>query len=149
MLKHYTQWLQTIQEYETIHKTRINNNIKTASVVNTIADFFFQSTKVIRQTNSGGQGYQGHQPLEIDQINGFKGKKGKGKSKGPPVKGKGKGKKGKGKQNQIQEWGHNQNQQTGYRPRRPGHKITISISSPQENRVHNTKARAKAKASHQ
>eukprot|EP00971_Amphidinium_carterae_P099024 1958036-Amphidinium_carterae.1 len=54
--------------------------------------------------------------MEIDQINGFKGKKGKkgtGKSKGPPVKGKGKGKKGKGKyQNQVQQW--NQSQQTGY-----------------------------------
>eukprot|EP00971_Amphidinium_carterae_P054768 1078706-Amphidinium_carterae.1 len=24
MLKHYTQWLQTLQEYETTHKTRIN-----------------------------------------------------------------------------------------------------------------------------
>eukprot|EP00971_Amphidinium_carterae_P160753 3187294-Amphidinium_carterae.1 len=62
MLKHYTQRLQTIQEYETTNKTKIS-------------------------------GYHGHQPMEIDQINGFKGKKekkGKGKSKGPPVKGKGK-----------------------------------------------------------
>eukprot|EP00971_Amphidinium_carterae_P205291 4074576-Amphidinium_carterae.1 len=137
MLKHYTQWLQTIQEYETTHNTKISDDIKILSVVNsvrgqlrnhlllnmnetmsfddikkTLADFF-QSMYVIQQTNTGGQGYQGHQPIEIDQINGCKGKKGKkgkGKSKGPPVKGKGKGK----NQNQVQRW--NQNQQTGYQP---------------------------------
>eukprot|EP00971_Amphidinium_carterae_P126693 2509926-Amphidinium_carterae.1 len=41
---------------------------------------FFQSTYVIQQTHvshGGGQGYQGHQPMELDQINGFKGEKGK------------------------------------------------------------------------
>eukprot|EP00971_Amphidinium_carterae_P320061 6362259-Amphidinium_carterae.1 len=77
MLKHYTQWLQTIQEYETSHNTKISDDIKIASVVNsvrgqlrnhlllnmsdatsfddvkkTIGDFF-QSTYVIQQTNSG------------------------------------------------------------------------------------------------
>eukprot|EP00971_Amphidinium_carterae_P258365 5128116-Amphidinium_carterae.3 len=80
---------------------RINDDIKIVSVLNSvkgelrnhlllkmddttpfddvkesIADFF-QSTYVIQQTRSGGQGYQGHQPMEIDQINGFKRKKGK------------------------------------------------------------------------
>eukprot|EP00971_Amphidinium_carterae_P350640 6491661-Amphidinium_carterae.1 len=136
---------ETIQEYETTHNTKISDDIKIESVVNsvrgqlrnhlllnmnettsfddikkTIADFF-QSTYVIQQTHSGGQGYQGHQPMEIDQINGFEGKngkKGKGKSKGPPFKGTGKGKKGKGKQNrnQIQQWGQIQHQQTSYQP---------------------------------
>eukprot|EP00971_Amphidinium_carterae_P104755 2074610-Amphidinium_carterae.1 len=36
MIKHYTQWLQTIQEYETAHKTRINDDMKIASVVNSV-----------------------------------------------------------------------------------------------------------------
>eukprot|EP00971_Amphidinium_carterae_P311623 6193767-Amphidinium_carterae.1 len=82
---------------------------------NTIADIF-QATYVIQQTHSGGHAHQGHQPMDIDQINGFKGKKGKGRPKGPSVKGKGKEKKGKGKKYQIQEWGQNQIQQTGYQP---------------------------------
>eukprot|EP00971_Amphidinium_carterae_P057365 1134162-Amphidinium_carterae.1 len=36
MLKHYTQGLQTIQEYETTHKTRISDEIKIASVVDSV-----------------------------------------------------------------------------------------------------------------
>eukprot|EP00971_Amphidinium_carterae_P230869 4581395-Amphidinium_carterae.1 len=57
--------------------------------------------------------------MEIDQIYGFKGKKGKkgkGNSKGPPVKGKSKGKgkghKGKKGQYQVQQW--DQNHQVSY-----------------------------------
>eukprot|EP00971_Amphidinium_carterae_P083360 1649772-Amphidinium_carterae.3 len=59
-------------------------------------------------------GHQSSQPMEIDQINGFKGKK--GKSKGPPIKGmpKGKGIKGKNLQHEVQRWGQNhQNQYQG------------------------------------
>eukprot|EP00971_Amphidinium_carterae_P052047 1024445-Amphidinium_carterae.4 len=55
-------------------------------VKKTIGDCF-QSTYVILQSHSGGHGHQGHQPMEIDQINGFREKKRKGKSKGPPVTG--------------------------------------------------------------
>eukprot|EP00971_Amphidinium_carterae_P114772 2273452-Amphidinium_carterae.1 len=123
MLKHYTQSLQTIQGYETTHNTKINDDIKIASVVNsvrgqlrthlllnmdettsfddvkkTIGDFI-QSTYVIQQTHSGGQGQ--------------KRQEGQRKSKGPPVKAKEKVRKAKN-QNQIQQWG--QSQQKGYQP---------------------------------
>eukprot|EP00971_Amphidinium_carterae_P095087 1881406-Amphidinium_carterae.2 len=140
-------------EYETTHNTRINDDIQIASLVksvrgqlrnhlllnmtettsfddikNTIADFF-QSTYVIQQTQSGGHGHQGHQPMEIDQITGFKGNKGKGMSKGPPFKGMGKGKEGKGTQNQIQQWGQSQNQQHSRKGQRKG-RNRKAISDP-------------------
>eukprot|EP00971_Amphidinium_carterae_P309897 6158135-Amphidinium_carterae.1 len=135
MLKHYTQWLHTIQEYETTHNTKISDDIKIASAVNSVrgqlrnhlllnmnetTSFddikkaiagFFQSMYVIQQTNSGG-------------------KKGKGKN-----------------QNQIQQW--NQNQQTSYQPG----KYHTQYQQPQakarirKDPVHNTKA--KERASHQ
>eukprot|EP00971_Amphidinium_carterae_P117827 2333933-Amphidinium_carterae.3 len=102
-------------EYETTHNTSINEDIKIASVVNTVrgqlrthlllnmtdddikntmADFF-QSTYVIQQTHSGGHGHQGHQPMEIDQINGFKGKKGKKSQTTLHTKGKARARKAK------------------------------------------------------
>eukprot|EP00971_Amphidinium_carterae_P235221 4667708-Amphidinium_carterae.1 len=36
MLKHCTQWLQTIQDYEPMHNTKISDDIMIASVVNSI-----------------------------------------------------------------------------------------------------------------
>eukprot|EP00971_Amphidinium_carterae_P326225 6456902-Amphidinium_carterae.1 len=36
MFKHYTQWLQTIQKYETTHNNKINDDIKIALVVNSV-----------------------------------------------------------------------------------------------------------------
>eukprot|EP00971_Amphidinium_carterae_P200115 3971423-Amphidinium_carterae.1 len=111
MLKHYMEWLQNIQEYETTHKTRISNNIKIALVVNSVRGQLrnhlllsmshLMTSRARLQASSnqhihnGGHAHQGHQPMEIDPINGFQGTKGKGMSKGPPVKGTGKGKKGK------------------------------------------------------
>eukprot|EP00971_Amphidinium_carterae_P197389 3917715-Amphidinium_carterae.3 len=109
MLKHYTRWLQTIKSMRQLKIASVVNSIKVQlrhhlllnmddntsfdDIKKTIADFF-QSTYVIQQTHSGGQGYQRHQPMEIDQNNGFKAKK----SKGPPIKGK---TKGKGKHTQV------------------------------------------------
>eukprot|EP00971_Amphidinium_carterae_P258793 5136365-Amphidinium_carterae.1 len=55
----------------------------------------------VSHQHQGRHNHQGPAPMEIDQINGVKGKrkgKGKGKSKGtlkgPPIKGKGKNNKG-------------------------------------------------------
>eukprot|EP00971_Amphidinium_carterae_P005062 101311-Amphidinium_carterae.2 len=101
MLKHHSQWLQTIQEHETTHKTRISDDIKIASVVNSVRGQLvnhmllnmnyaschttstrlqtFLSTYVIQHMDINDTS-----PMRINQSNGFKGKKCKGKSKGPP-----------------------------------------------------------------
>eukprot|EP00971_Amphidinium_carterae_P054475 1073093-Amphidinium_carterae.2 len=93
--------------------------------------------------------------MEIDQINGFKGKKGKngkGKSKGPPIKGKGRARMAKAR---------NIKSRSGVKAKISRQaisqvNITRNISSIQERQKirakdpdHNIKAKAKARASHQ
>eukprot|EP00971_Amphidinium_carterae_P100527 1988457-Amphidinium_carterae.1 len=124
-MKQYTNWLQLIQEYETQTGRAIDDEIKIATVISqvkgplrnhlllniddvtTFNDVkkkiidYFQSTYDVSHQHQGRHSHQGPAPMEIDQINGVKGKgrgKGKGKSKGkfkgPPIKGKGKNNKG-------------------------------------------------------
>eukprot|EP00971_Amphidinium_carterae_P021482 423625-Amphidinium_carterae.2 len=119
----------TIFEYETIYKTKVSDDIKIASVVNSAKGQLrnhlllnMDETTTFEDVNKTiSDFFQSNQP--IDQINGFKGKKGKkreGKSKGPPIKGKSKGRafskgsKGKNRQNQLQQWGQNHQYQGFY-----------------------------------
>eukprot|EP00971_Amphidinium_carterae_P211521 4197000-Amphidinium_carterae.2 len=105
----------------------------------TIGDFF-QSMYVIQQTSSGGHGYQGHQPMEIDHINGFKGKERRAKESQRAHQSRANEKARKDKENIRIRFSNG---------------TTVRISRPQvrarirKDLVHSTKAKAKEKASHQ